>query len=78
MVGTRASSDRRDFMREVEHVGMVVSGCAACQMKDGRYYEMRAGDLFYIGPGHDSWVVGDEPYVSLHFLGAEHYAQRKG
>lgn len=61
---------------EVEHVGLVVSGCAACQMKDGRYYEMRAGDLFYIGPGHDSWVVGDEPYVSLHFLGAEHYAQR--
>jgi hypothetical protein len=31
--------------------------------------------LFYIGPGHDSWVVGDEPYVSLHFLGAEHYAK---
>jgi hypothetical protein len=24
---------------EVEHVGLVVSGCAACQMKDGRYYE---------------------------------------
>jgi hypothetical protein len=61
---------------EVEHVGMVVSGCAACRMKDGRYYEMHAGDLFYIGPGHDSWVVGDEPYVSLHFLGAEHYARR--
>jgi hypothetical protein len=30
--------------------------------------------LFYIPPGHDSWVVGDEPYVSLHFLGAEKYA----
>ena len=59
---------------EVEHVGLVISGSAACQMKDGRYYEMKAGDLFYIGPGHDSWVVGDEPYVSLHFLGAEYYA----
>ncbi len=59
---------------QVEHVGLVVSGCAACQMEDGRYFEMRAGDLFYIGPGHDSWVVGEEPYVSLHFLGAEHYA----
>ena len=45
------------------------------QAKDGRCHEMRAGDLFYIGPGHDSWVVGDEPYVSLHFLGAEHYAK---
>jgi len=51
------------------------SGCAACRMQDGRYYEMNAGDLFYIGPGHDSWVVGNEPYVSLHFLGAEFYAQ---
>jgi hypothetical protein len=61
---------------EVEHVGMVVSGCAACRMKDGRYYELRAGDLFYIAPGHDSWVVGNEPYISLHFLGAEDYARR--
>ena len=59
---------------EVEHVGLVISGSAACRMNDGRYYEMKPGDLFYIGPGHDSWVVGDEPYVSLHFLGAEHYA----
>jgi len=59
----------------VEHVGLVISGSAACQMDDGRYYEMKPGDLFYIGPGHDSWVVGDEPYVSLHFLGAEHYAR---
>jgi mannose-6-phosphate isomerase-like protein (cupin superfamily) len=37
-------------------------------------FEMRAGDLFYIPPGHDSWVLGDENYVSLHFLGAEKYA----
>lgn len=61
---------------EVEHVGLVISGCAACRMNDGRYYEMKAGDLFYIGPGHDRWVVGDEPYVSLHFLGAEQYASK--
>ena len=61
----------------VEHVGMVVSGSAAIGMDDGRVIEMRAGDLFYTPPGppgHDSWVVGDEPYVSLHFLGADHYA----
>jgi len=61
----------------VEHVGMVVSGRAAIGMDDGRVIEMRAGDLFYTPPGppgHDSWVIGDEPYVSLHFLGADHYA----
>jgi hypothetical protein len=62
---------------QVEHVGMVLAGCATAAMDDGRVIEMRAGELFYIPPGppgHDSWVVGDEPYVSLHFLGADHYA----
>ena len=62
----------------VEHVGLVVSGCATAAMVDGSIIEMRAGDLFYIPPEpHDSWVVGDEPYVSLHFLGADHYAKAK-
>jgi quercetin dioxygenase-like cupin family protein len=59
---------------QVEHVGMVVAGCATAAMDDGKVIEMRAGDIFYIPPGHDSWVVGDEPYVSLHFLGAGDYA----
>jgi quercetin dioxygenase-like cupin family protein len=61
----------------VEHVGLVVSGRATAAMDDGRIIEMKPGDLFYIEPGHDSWVVGDEPYVSLHFMGADEYAQRK-
>jgi hypothetical protein len=62
----------------VEHVGLVVSGCATAAMADGKIIEMRAGDLFYIPPEpHDSWVVGDEPYVSLHFMGADHYAAER-
>lgn len=64
-----------DYCR-VEHVGMVVSGCATAAMSDGSVTEMRSGDLFYVPPEpHDSWVVGDEPYVSLHFLGAGKYAR---
>jgi hypothetical protein len=60
----------------VEHVGMVVSGCATAAFSDGRISEMRPGDLFYIpSEPHDSWVVGDQPYVSLHFLGAGKYAK---
>ena len=59
----------------VEHVGLVISGKAVAAMSDGRVIEMKAGDLFYIAPGHDSWVVGDEPYVSLHFTGAADYAK---
>jgi hypothetical protein len=61
---------------KVEHVGLVVSGCATAAMDDGTIHEMKAGDLFYVPPGHDSWVVGDEPYVSLHFLGADDYAAK--
>jgi hypothetical protein len=39
-------------------------------------YELGPGDLFYVAPGHDSWVIGEAPYVSLHFLGATDYAKR--
>src|SRR5215469_5297607 len=60
----------------VEHVGLVVSGMATAAFTDGRVVVLRPGDLFHIPPEpHDSWVVGDEPYVSLHFLGAERYAK---
>ena len=62
---------------DVEHVGIVLSGKAAVAMDDGKFYEIKAGDLFYIAPGHDSWVIGNEPYVSLHLLGADHYASKK-
>ena len=60
---------------DVEHVGIVVSGCAAVSFPNGEQHELHPGDVFYIPPGHDSWVIGDEPYVSLHFLGAEHYGK---
>jgi hypothetical protein len=60
----------------VEHVGLVLSGTATAAFANGSVIELHAGELFYIPPDpHDSWVVGNEPYVSLHFLGAEHYAR---
>jgi quercetin dioxygenase-like cupin family protein len=62
---------------QVEHVGMVLAGTATAAMDDGRVIEMHPGNVFYIPPGHDSWVVGDEPYVSLHFMGAKEYALKK-
>jgi hypothetical protein len=63
----------------VEHVGLVLSGCATAALDDGTIHELRAGTLFYIPPGppgHDSWVLGDETYVSLHFMGAADYATK--
>jgi len=62
---------------DVEHVGMVISGCATAAMDGGEVIEMSAGDVFYIPPGHDSWVVGGDPYVSLHFLGTDDYARKQ-
>lgn len=60
----------------VEHVGLVLSGQATAAFADGRLYHLTPGVLFHIPPEpHDSWVVGDAPYVSLHFLGADHYAK---
>ncbi len=70
-VGPRVGASRC----RVEHVGLVLSGTATAAFDDGRIFELRAGELFYIPPvPHDSWVVGELPYVSLHFLGAEQYA----
>jgi hypothetical protein len=62
---------------QVEHVGLVLSGIATAAFADGRVIELRPGMLFHIpSDPHDSWVVGPDPYVSLHFLGADHYAVR--
>jgi quercetin dioxygenase-like cupin family protein len=61
----------------VEHVGIVISGRATAAMNDGRIFELNVGDVFYIPPGHDSWVIGNEPYVSIHLMGAEAYAGKK-
>jgi quercetin dioxygenase-like cupin family protein len=62
----------------LEHVGLVLSGTATAAFDDGTVFELRAGELFYIPPvPHDSWVVGDQPYVSLHFSEADRYARAK-
>lgn len=52
---------------EIHHVGYVISGRAAIRMADGTEREVAAGDAFDMPPGHDIWVVGDEPYVAVDF-----------
>jgi hypothetical protein len=74
-VGPRVGASRCN----VEHVCLVLAGCSAAAIEGGAVHEFPAGALFYIPPGppgHDSWVVGDETYVSLHFLGTEDYATK--
>lgn len=60
---------------DVEHLGMVLEGSASVSFKDGVVRILEKGDIFYVPPiEHDSWVIGDKNYVSIHFLGADIYA----
>ena len=51
---------------ETEHLGMVISGTATVAVEGEPVREITAGDFFYVSQKpHDSWVVGDEDYLSL-------------
>ncbi|TAK00742.1 MAG: hypothetical protein EPO36_07690 [Chloroflexota bacterium] len=60
---------------QVHHVQMVVSGQMAVRMDSGREDEFGPNDVVDLPPGHDTWVVGDEPLVILEFSGnSENFA----
>lgn len=50
---------------QFHHIGVGISGRAMVRMDDGTEMVIRAGDVFEIPPGHDQWVLGDEPAVSI-------------
>ena len=53
----------------------MLSGSAIVFLPNDKDYLLQKGDLFYVSSkSHDSWVVGNEKYISSHFLGAEFYA----
>jgi hypothetical protein len=52
---------------QVAHQAVVVSGRLRVKMDTGEERELAAGDAHVVGPGHDAWVVGDEPCVILDF-----------
>jgi uncharacterized cupin superfamily protein len=60
---------------QAPHVGYVVSGRQKVVMDDGTELEFTAGDVVAIPPGHDGYVVGDEPCVFIDFAGMENYAR---
>jgi hypothetical protein len=61
---------------QLRHVGIVGAGRLAVAHEDGTEMEVGAGDAYVIEPGHDAWVVGDEPFVGFEFesRAAEAYA----
>lgn len=50
------------------HVGYVISGRLRILMDDGTEGEIQKGAAFSIPPGHDAWVVGDEPCTFVEFF----------
>lgn len=60
---------------EVEHIGYVVTGTLHVVHDDGTEDDAAAGAVYRIAPGHDAWVVGDEPTILVEFQGAANYAK---
>jgi hypothetical protein len=54
---------------EAPHLQYEISGRYHVKMKDGTEFEIGPGDVVSIPPGHDAWVVGDEPAVGIEFVG---------
>jgi class 3 adenylate cyclase len=62
---------------QYHHVGVTLSGRVRAQMPDGTELEIGPGDVFEIPPGHDAWVVGDEPWVSVDFEAMRTYGRQR-
>lgn len=60
---------------EAPHLQYHVSGVLHVLMDDGTEFDCRAGDVSLLPPGHDAWVVGDEPAVLVDFQGMIDYAK---
>ena len=53
-----------------------ISGRMKVVMNDGTEGEAGPGDADVIPPGHNAWVIGDEPVVAIDFTGLKEYAKR--
>lgn len=62
---------------KVAHKGYTISGRLKVVMDDGEENEFGPGDFGVIPPGHDAWVVGEEPYVFIDWQGMSDYAKPK-
>jgi hypothetical protein len=50
---------------QAAHTGLVLSGRLGIRMDDGTEAEFGPGDAHVVGPGHDAWVVGNQPCVLI-------------
>ena len=60
---------------QFHHLGIVLSGRLRAEMEDGTEIEVGPGDVFEMPPGHDAWVVGDEPWVCVDFAAMRNFGR---
>ena len=51
----------------MRHVGVLQSGTMRVVHDDGTEQEIGPGHAYVIEPGHDAWVVGDDPVLGFEF-----------
>ncbi|VVC76604.1 hypothetical protein AQUSIP_19270 [Aquicella siphonis] len=61
---------------QAAHINYILSGRLKVVMDDGTEKEMRPGDCAVIAPGHDAWVIGDEPCIALDFSAGKMYGKK--
>jgi quercetin dioxygenase-like cupin family protein len=57
------------------HIQYILSGQLMIAMDDGTKMRLEPGDFVFIPPGHDAWVVGDEPFLAVDFSGLKEYVK---
>jgi len=71
--GWRWSTEMKPLVKtewcEAPHLQYQISGRYHVKLRDGTEYELGPGDVSFTPPGHDAWVVGDEPAVGIEFVG---------
>ena len=77
--GWRCSNDVKPIAQtnscQAPHFQYHVSGRLAIRMDDGTEFVAGPGDITSLPSGHDAWVVGDEPVVTVDWFGATNYAK---
>jgi len=79
--GWKWSSDVKPIVKtewcEAPHLQYIISGKYRVKMKDGTEFDIGPGDVASVPPGHDAWVVSDEPTIGVEFVGARIATEEK-
>ncbi|CAM2877118.1 Protein of uncharacterised function (DUF861) [Legionella steigerwaltii] len=60
---------------EASHINYIISGRIVVAMDNGTQKDIGPGDLAIIPPGHDAWVVGNEPCIAIDISAGKMYGK---